>query len=38
MQHILDQGWEHHYCLIYGDVCDELKVFARLAGIPLEIM
>jgi L-fucose isomerase-like protein len=38
MQHILDQGWEHHYCLIHGDVCDELTVFARLAGIPIEIM
>ena len=38
MQHILDQGWEHHYCLIHGDVLAELKVFARLAGIPLEIL
>ena len=38
MQHILDQGWEHHYCLIHGDMLPELKVFARLAGIPLEIL
>ncbi len=38
MQHILDQGWEHHYCLIHSDVLPELKVFARLARIPLEIL
>jgi L-fucose isomerase-like protein len=38
MEHILNHGWEHHYCLVHGDVLAELKVFARLAGIPLEIM
>jgi L-fucose isomerase-like protein len=38
MQHILDNGWEHHYCVIHGDILAELKVFARLARIPLEIL
>lgn len=38
MQHILDNGWEHHYCLIHGNVIEELKVFARFSGIPLELM
>jgi len=32
---LLSEGWEHHPCLIYGDVSDELAGIARLAGLAL---
>lgn len=35
---ILDQGWEHHYVLIYGDVIPELQAVSRYTGIPLEVL
>ncbi len=35
---LLDQGWEHHYCLIYGDILTELQVFSKLSGISLEVL
>ena len=38
MRHILDNGWEHHFILVHGDVRRELEVFARLSGIPITAM
>ncbi len=34
VRYLLEHGWEHHPCLVYGDISAELAVFARLTGIP----
>lgn len=34
-QRLLSDGWEHHACLIHGDVTDELASIACLAGLAL---
>ncbi|HSM57337.1 MAG TPA: hypothetical protein VK879_14390 [Candidatus Sulfomarinibacteraceae bacterium] len=30
---LLDDGWEHHPCLVYGDLGDEFAAFAKLSGL-----
>lgn len=35
VQTMLDDGWEHHVVLTYGDVLPELRAIARFTGIPL---
>ena len=32
---IMDHGLEHHFNITYGDVQDELRMFARWAGLPV---
>jgi L-fucose isomerase-like protein len=34
VERMMADGWEHHPCLIYGDVQEELATVARLAGLP----
>jgi L-fucose isomerase-like protein len=38
IRHILDNGWEHHYVLIYGDVVPEFKIISHLTHIPLSVL
>jgi L-fucose isomerase-like protein len=33
VQQLLDEGWEHHPCLVYGDLSTEFAAIARLAGL-----
>jgi L-fucose isomerase-like protein len=33
VQRLLDEGWEHHPCLVYGDLTVEFAAIARLAGL-----
>jgi L-fucose isomerase-like protein len=33
VQRMLDEGWEHHPCLVYGDLTVEFAAIARLAGL-----
>jgi L-fucose isomerase-like protein len=33
IQRLLGDGWEHHPCLIYGDVTEEFAGIARLKGL-----
>jgi L-fucose isomerase-like protein len=33
VQRMLSDGWEHHPCLVYGDVTEEFAGIARLAGL-----
>ncbi len=35
VQRMLDDGWEHHVVLTYGDIVPELRALARFTGIPL---
>lgn len=35
VQTMLDDGWEHHVVLTYGDILPELRAISRLTGIPL---
>lgn len=35
VQTMLDDGWEHHVVLTYGDVIPELRAISRFTGIPL---
>lgn len=35
VRQMLGEGWEHHVCLIYGDIGEELAVISRLTGIPV---
>ena len=35
---ILDQGWEHHFCLVYGDTLTGFTAFSKLSAIPLEVL
>jgi hypothetical protein len=32
---MIHDGWEHHPCLVYGDVSGQLADIARLAGLEL---
>jgi L-fucose isomerase-like protein len=34
VQRLLAEGWEHHPCLVYGDLSVEFAAIARLAGLP----
>lgn len=34
VRQLIDDGWEHHPCLVYGDIGAELAAFARLTGLP----
>lgn len=38
INHILDNGWEHHYILFYGDLTTELKTIAKLTGLSLTLL
>ncbi len=38
IHHILENGWEHHYILFYGDLTIELKTIAKLTGLPLTLL
>jgi L-fucose isomerase-like protein len=33
VQRMLAEGWEHHPCLVYGDLSAEFAAIARLAGL-----
>jgi L-fucose isomerase-like protein len=33
IQRLLDEGWEHHPCLIYDDLTTEFAAIARLTGM-----
>jgi L-fucose isomerase-like protein len=33
VQRLLDEGWEHHPCLVYGDLTTEFAAIARLTGM-----
>jgi L-fucose isomerase-like protein len=33
VQRMIDEGWEHHPCLVYGDLTVEFAAIARLAGL-----
>jgi L-fucose isomerase-like protein len=33
VQHMLAEGWEHHPCLVYGDLSAEFAAIAQLAGL-----
>jgi L-fucose isomerase-like protein len=33
VQRLLAEGWEHHPCLVYGDLTDEFAAIARLVGL-----
>ncbi len=35
---MIDDGWEHHVILAYGDLREEVRSFAKLAGIDLTEM
>jgi L-fucose isomerase-like protein len=35
MQFILENGWEHHFILVHGDIQREFEFISRLSGIPL---
>ncbi|MDO9085089.1 MAG: hypothetical protein Q7U53_02675 [Anaerolineaceae bacterium] len=35
VQTMLDDGWEHHVVLTYGDILSELRAISRFTGIPL---
>jgi len=35
LDRVMRQGLEHHFCIVYGDYRDELRMFARLVGLPL---
>jgi L-fucose isomerase-like protein len=33
VQRMIDEGWEHHPCLVYGDLTAEFAAIARLTGM-----
>ena len=35
VQTMLDNGWEHHVVMTYGDILPELRAISRFTGIPL---
>ena len=35
---LLNEGWDHHVCLVYGEVEQEAAAFARCAGFTLSEM
>ncbi|MCC6146370.1 MAG: hypothetical protein IT308_02250 [Anaerolineaceae bacterium] len=38
VEHILENGWEHHYILFYGDLSLELKTLSKLTDLPLTLL
>ena len=38
VQRLLDEGWEHHFHLVYTDLRPQLQAVSRLAGIPLTLL
>jgi L-fucose isomerase-like protein len=38
VRNMLDNGWEHHVVLTYGDVVPELQAISRFTGIPIFVM
>jgi len=38
IDHILENGWEHHYILFYGDLSSELKTLSKLTALPLTLL
>jgi L-fucose isomerase-like protein len=38
VQSMLDQGWEHHTVLVYGDAVPALQAISRFTGLPLTIL
>ena len=37
-EEVIENGWEHHYALMYGDHVDELKVLCRNLDIELHLV
>ena len=35
VRRMLEDGWEHHVCLVHGDVLEQLRAIARLAGMSI---
>lgn len=35
VRHLLDDGWEHHFTLLYGELDEAIRAFAKQAGLPL---
>jgi L-fucose isomerase-like protein len=35
VRNMLDNGWEHHVVLTYGDVVPELRAISRFTGVPI---
>ena len=35
---VMENGWEHHYALMYGDHVDELKDLCRNLGIEMHLV
>jgi L-fucose isomerase-like protein len=35
MRSILENGWEHHFILVHGNVQREFEIISRLTGIPI---
>ncbi len=38
IEHILENGWEHHYILFYGDLSLQLKILSKLTNLPLTLL
>ena len=38
IDHILENGWEHHYILFYGDLSTELRTISKLTGFDLTLL
>jgi L-fucose isomerase-like protein len=38
IQTMLDDGWEHHTVMVYGDAVPALKAISRFSGIPLTVL
>ena len=34
----MENGWEHHYALMYGDRVDELTAFCRNMNIEMHLV
>ena len=37
-EEVIENGWEHHYALMYGDHVDELKALCRNLDIELHLV
>jgi L-fucose isomerase-like protein len=38
VQTMLDEGWEHHTVLVYGDAIPALQAVSRLTGLPVTVL
>lgn len=38
VQSMLDNGVPHHNVIVYGDLSEEIKIFANLTGLPVKII